>query len=540
MNSLQVGDTIDRYTVERVLGSGGTAMVYLAQHNALGTRHALKILTVSSHSIRERLLQEGRVQARLRHPNIVAVTDVLEVDGAPCLLLEFIEGPSLETVLREYRFTMGDGERLFQGIVAGVNAAHEAGIAHRDLKPANVLLAPTEQGFVPKVTDFGLAKVLDRPDINSGNTRAGVAMGTPSYMAPEQIRDAGKVDARADLFSLGCILYELVTRRRAFPGDETLQIYNAVTRGEFIPARHFMPDLPPRIHEAIKGCLQVDASRRIPDCETLLAVLAGERSFRTGVTLSADDETEEIIIPDAPVLASNAPALTLAPTDLTALLDDLPPPMPLTPAPAPMAPARAAERSLWQLGVTALVVFLLFSVLGVGAVFAIGSVVLADRSPVPEPTAVLPVPTPPPPAVVAPRPAPAAAPPVEPAPAAAPPPRAAPSPVPTARPVPPRPRRTPAPAPAPAVAPAPPAVPAAPAQVTVKLLSVPRTASLVIDGRSVGRTPAKLDLAPGAHAVRITSGDDEHAFAIEVLPAPAEQRWCYQFAEAAVLPGSCD
>ena len=547
MRTLQAGDSIERYSVERVIGSGGTAMVYLVSHTALGTRHALKILTVSSVSIRERMLQEGRVQASLRHPNIVAVTDVLEIAGSPGLLLEYIDGPSLETVLREYRFTMGDGETLFQGVVAGVKAAHDHGIAHRDLKPANVLLAPTEQGFVPKVTDFGLAKILDRPNLGTRSTRAGVAMGTPSYMAPEQIRDAGKVDARADLFSLGCILYELVTRRRAFPGEETLQIYNAVTRGDYIPPRHFVPDLPPRIHDAIKGCLQVDANKRIPDCETLLAVMAGERSWQTGQTISSDEETEEIVIPDAPVLGSSAPALTLAPTDLEALLDAEGPPSvtPRTPALASsLEPPEA--RPLWQLGIIALLVFLLFGALGVGGVFTIGGVVLAERSeprPTPEvaapaiPAPALPDEAPAPPSAdettdetteqppAATRPAPVAAPAPAP-PAAASTPRAAPAPA--AEPV-------PRPAPVPEARPAP-----ASTVVTVKLLSVPRTASLVIDGVPSGRTPAKLDLEPGPHSVRITSGSDEHAFAIEVAPEPAQQRWCYTFAESRVAPGACD
>ncbi|MEM6931792.1 MAG: protein kinase, partial [Myxococcota bacterium] len=147
-------------------------------------------------------------------------------------------------------------------------------LVHRDLKPANVLLASTVEGFVPKVTDFGLAKIMiDIPGL--AHTKQGISMGTPSYMAPEQIRDAGSVDQRADLWSLGCLLYELMTRRRAFPGDEALSIYNAVVDASFTSPRQWAPELPDRVNDAILGCLQLDPDDRIPDCATLLEVLQG-------------------------------------------------------------------------------------------------------------------------------------------------------------------------------------------------------------------------------------------------------------------------
>jgi len=272
---LDPGTTVERYVVEEVLGAGGTAMVYLVRHTALGTRHALKVLTLTSSAIRERMLREGQVQASLNHPNVVAVTDVIDIQGQPGLLMEHIVGPSLERALSKYKLTMGDAEILFQGILAGVRAAHDTGLVHRDLKPANVLLQRTQAGFVPKVTDFGLAKLL-QADPEVAHTRSGIAMGTPSYMAPEQIRDARSVDQRADVWSLGCLLYELMTRRRTFPGDEALAIYNAVTEGRFVPPRKVVGGLPERVEKAIHGCLTVDRDARIPDCATLEAVLSGE------------------------------------------------------------------------------------------------------------------------------------------------------------------------------------------------------------------------------------------------------------------------
>ena len=272
---LDTGQNVDRYTVDSIIGYGGTAVVYLVKHVQLSTVHALKVLSVSSGAIRERMLREGRVQAALTHPNVVAVSDVLDVDGAPGLLMEYIEGPSLEEALKNFRISLENGVTLFRGIVLGVHAAHETGLVHRDLKPANVLLAESDEGFVPKVTDFGLAKVLVGEGIDVGTTRAGIAMGTPSYMSPEQIRDARKVDQRADVFSLGCLLYELVTGQRAFPGDQALTIYNAITAGEYLPAEQLVADLPETVIQCVDGCLALDLDERIPDCATVLEVLAG-------------------------------------------------------------------------------------------------------------------------------------------------------------------------------------------------------------------------------------------------------------------------
>ena len=124
---LDTGQNVDRYTVDSIIGYGGTAVVYLVKHVQLSTVHALKVLSVSSGAIRERMLREGRVQAALTHPNVVAVSDVLDVDGSPGLLMEYIEGPSLEEALKDFRISLEDAIILFRGIVLGVHAAHETG-----------------------------------------------------------------------------------------------------------------------------------------------------------------------------------------------------------------------------------------------------------------------------------------------------------------------------------------------------------------------------------------------------------------------------
>src|SRR5690606_28717249 len=121
-------------------------------------------------------------QAGLRHPNVVSVFDVLDVNGAPALLMEYVSGPTLATFLKSGSYTIGQALWLFRGIVLGVGAAHRRGLIHRDLKPDNVLLAPTNDGLIPKVTDFGLVK---RVGADVGVTQAGIAVGTAPYMAPE-------------------------------------------------------------------------------------------------------------------------------------------------------------------------------------------------------------------------------------------------------------------------------------------------------------------------------------------------------------------
>ena len=267
---LRIGETIDRYTVEALIGQGGMAAVYRAKHNALDSLHAVKILFITAPAIRRRLMQEGKVQANLRHPNIVAVTDVLEIQGAPALVMEYVAGPALDQWLQEQKPTLDEALFLFRGILRGVMAAHERGVIHRDLKPANVMLAPTNEGLVPKVTDFGLVKSLSD---QRGKTQTGMAMGTPEYMAPEQIRDASDVDQRVDMFALGCILYELVCHRRAFEGPDNVTIFNAIVEGKYSPPRKFVDNLPRNVLMAIRWLLESDREKRLGSCVELFDLL---------------------------------------------------------------------------------------------------------------------------------------------------------------------------------------------------------------------------------------------------------------------------
>jgi serine/threonine protein kinase len=560
---LAPGTVIERYTVQDLIGSGGTALVYRVEHNKLHTLHALKVLTISSQDIRDRMLREGQVQAKLKHLNVVAVSDVLEVDGNPGLVMEFIDGPSLELALHKYKLSNHAAEVLFHGVLAAVRHAHDQGIAHRDLKPANVLLAHTDNGYVPKVTDFGLAKIFEGTKLTTGETRSGIAMGTPSYMAPEQVRDARTVDQRADIFSLGCILYELLLRQRAFPGDEALVIYNAICAGHFVPPRQIVPDVPDRINDAIRGAMVVDRNNRIPDCATLMSVLNGEKRW----FIEGDEpewEGEDVSLPSAEELPSgpeiqiarrgpkgDTPSPYAAPTPVLSSLPSQPDisdvqPRPvsdvdgtLTPrdsfAPYSTETAHARQLSLmaafaWFLvgavGTLAVVAFLVAIVGLVGTMLFASPRMQTEVVRVPTEVPVLRLnDTDQPESVEAPIEDPVE--PVEPVEPDAAPPTVEPSPVPpSVKPIP------------KVVSPPPEPLPQAEVAPEVKVLSVPRTVALEVDGKEVGRTPAKLTLKTGVHVVVVESGESKARFLITVEEG-AENKWCYSFEDSSVHDGSC-
>ena len=278
---LAVGTVIDRYVVDQVLGEGGMAVVYLCKHTQLGTLHALKVLTISSRAIRDRLVQEGQVQASLRHPNIVAVTDIVMINGAPGLVMEYIDGPSVDDLLEQRALSYEQVDVLAEGILAGVAHAHAQGLVHRDLKPANIMLAIQGSALVPKVTDFGLAKLLDADD-KRGATRTGSTMGTPHYMSPEQVSDSKNVDGRTDVFALGAVLYEMVAGERAFSGDNLLALFSAAANGDYRPIRMLKPDIPDRMAQAIEGALIPDRDKRIQSVADLLAIWKGEKLHAAG------------------------------------------------------------------------------------------------------------------------------------------------------------------------------------------------------------------------------------------------------------------
>jgi len=283
---LDPGDVAGSYVVQDLLGQGGMAAVYRVRHEKLDSVHVLKVVTVPSRSVMTRLMAEGRVQARLSHPNIVSVTDVVEVAGCPGLVMEYVDGPSLHELAHGVRLPLPIVDVLARGLIRGVGAAHHDGVVHRDLKPANVLVQLQDELLVPKVADFGLVKERG----TGSQTRTGAFMGTPHYMAPEQIRSSKDVDGRADLWAVGAILYELLTGHQAFPGDDVLEVFNRVATGTVSPLQDGLPE---RMVRAVELCLQPDPEARVPSAEELLAVWSGDV---TGAeALSAGAASERVI-----------------------------------------------------------------------------------------------------------------------------------------------------------------------------------------------------------------------------------------------------
>lgn len=281
---LTPGQVIDRYVVVQELGGGATAQVYLVEHRELGTRLALKVMTLAGARARERALLEGRTQASLDHPNLVTVRDVLPVGECPALLMDYVDGPAMDTLLDRYRPSLAQVDHLTRQILAGVEHAHDRGLVHRDLKPANILVQVDEDGVVPRVTDFGLVKILE-PGADSLRTRTGAVLGTPMYMAPEQIRSAAHVDARADVFALGCVLYRLLCGAPAFAGADLIQLHERMTTSAWRPVREWVPAVPRRMERAIARALEPDPEQRPRDASELLQLWIEEATETPGAAV---------------------------------------------------------------------------------------------------------------------------------------------------------------------------------------------------------------------------------------------------------------
>ena len=264
------GDVIaERYNVEELIGEGGLAQVWRVRHRDLGSVHALKLLLFRKPRLMERLILEGRIQAQLRHPNIVAVTDVVRHGGQVGLVMEYVDGVPMQSWLEVNQpLAVERALELFAPILAGVRAAHDAGVLHRDLKPANILLAKVGRALIPKVTDFGIAKVVEG-SFEGLDTRSGAVMGTPGYLAPEQAVDASTVDRRADLFALGAILYEMLAGRRAFEGCDT-----SIPK-DFQPVdlQSIRPEIPDLVARAVERAIAWDPADRFPEVAAFAAAL---------------------------------------------------------------------------------------------------------------------------------------------------------------------------------------------------------------------------------------------------------------------------
>jgi serine/threonine protein kinase len=269
--AIQIGQRLGSYEITALLGKGGMGEVYRARDSKLKRDVAIKILPdeFSRDAVRaSRFQREAEVLAALNHPNIASIYDVQESDAAQFLVLELVEGDTLADILgRRGALPVDEALQIAKQICEGLEAAHEKGVVHRDLKPANVKITP--DGKV-KVLDFGLAKARENaaanasmsnsPTLSLAGTVPGVILGTAGYMSPEQAKGFD-ANPQSDIFSFGCLLYEMLTGRHAFDGDTISEILASVLKSEVdlsvLPAK-----LNPRIHELLRRCLEKNPKRR--------------------------------------------------------------------------------------------------------------------------------------------------------------------------------------------------------------------------------------------------------------------------------------
>jgi serine/threonine protein kinase len=269
----QVGQVINnKYRLLRLIGDGGMGSVYEARHEVLGTSVALKFLHPElsrREGLVKRFLQEAKVSAQIQSPHVVRVTDVDQsATGQAFIVLEYLEGKTLQTLYEDLyregrRLSYADALEYAMQMLEGVEAAHRTGIVHRDLKPDNVMITKGAKGSqILKLLDFGIAKLKVTGELDRGLTRPGVIMGTPEYMAPEQAYSADAVDARADIFSLGVMIFEMLAGRRPVGGDDPQQIASAYLSGQVSKLADLMPGVAPELAAAVQRAMAPLARNR--------------------------------------------------------------------------------------------------------------------------------------------------------------------------------------------------------------------------------------------------------------------------------------
>jgi serine/threonine-protein kinase len=248
--------------------------VYEAIHTEIGKQVAIKTLAPALAALPDahaRFLQEAQLTSRIRHPHIVDVTDVGAAGGATFLVMEYLEGEDLATYIdRCGALPVSDAVDIALPVIAAVAAAHEEGIVHRDLKASNIFLTRMRDGAVhPKVLDFGISKAISEMEPPSLRTTGGRLLGSPTYLAPEQVQDPGSASAASDQYALGLMLYECVTGRLPFDSPNLQRIFEQILSGGYPPAGAHRPDLPVGVQRIIATAMNIDPADRFADVEEL-------------------------------------------------------------------------------------------------------------------------------------------------------------------------------------------------------------------------------------------------------------------------------
>jgi serine/threonine protein kinase/tetratricopeptide (TPR) repeat protein len=289
--AIAIGTNFDRYEIISLLGSGGMGEVYLARDKRLERKVALKLLRTdftNDSSRLSRFEQEAKAASALNHPNIITIHEISEFDSKSFITTEFIDGRTLRQIIKLGKASIFSALDIAIQVASALTAAHEAGIVHRDIKPENIMMR--HDGIV-KVLDFGLAK-LSEPQITSTDPQAagfsqldtepGTVLGTATYMSPEQTRGL-KVDARTDVFSLGVVLYEMMTGAPPFGGKTAADIMTEVLSREQLPLSHSVPTVPVELQRIVSKALRKDREERY---QTVKDMVLDLKSLRRELEIS--------------------------------------------------------------------------------------------------------------------------------------------------------------------------------------------------------------------------------------------------------------
>lgn len=310
-----VGSTISHYRILEELGQGGMGVLYRALDTRLERIVAIKLLrpeAMGSEARQQRFVREAKAASALNHSHIITIYEIdrADIDGVErdFIVMEYVGGRPLDAILAEGRLSTEDAVRCACQIADALAAAHEAGIVHRDIKPANVMI--TDKGLV-KVLDFGLAKLIEPGEVDESaptlsvglQTDEGVVLGTAAYMSPEQA-EGRPVDARSDVFSLGVLLYEMLTGKRPFQGDSVVSTRVAILQKEPSPPRSVDNNVPAELERIVLRCLQKDKTSRYPSGEELSTELERYRARRASevVGLASVLLRPRVAVPGAAVL----------------------------------------------------------------------------------------------------------------------------------------------------------------------------------------------------------------------------------------------
>jgi serine/threonine protein kinase len=340
------GSRLGHWRLERLLGEGATARVFAARHVDVARRAAVKVLHTErtlDPVARERFLREANAAGQVRHANIVPLFDAGIDDGVAYVVMDLIDGDTLAAHLARHGPLAAErAVRITRDLAAGLAAVHACGIVHRDVKPANVLLQPSGDALVPVLVDFGAAWFAD-PASGGTLTLRGELIGTPAYMSPEQ--GAGlDLDARADVYALGVLLYECLTGRRPYEGPTWQATLMAATRGGCPTVRSLRPEIPAALDRIVQRAMNPDRDARYPTADALRHALdqpLPQPAPRWGIPLTLLALLVVGVSSARGWSAPVRPAVAPSPSPVTAALAPAPPP-PQAPPPAPMPAALPA------------------------------------------------------------------------------------------------------------------------------------------------------------------------------------------------------